>query len=191
MIRKLDEGLIQIRGWLVSCYLLVEGERAWLIDGGFVGDLGRIEKALGGEGLGWENLEGVLLTHGHLDHTHNVAEIVQRSGARVYGHALESEHFAGRGRYAGASRLCGWLEDLGRRAFGYEAVVVDVEIADGEVLTAWGGLRVIHTPGHTEGHCSFYSESRGLIFAGDLCANGIAGLPLVMWPWFFFNTCPE
>lgn len=59
MIRKLDEGLIQIRGWLVSCYLLVEGERAWLIDGGFVGDLGRIEKALGGEGLGWENLEGV------------------------------------------------------------------------------------------------------------------------------------
>ncbi|MEO5961259.1 MAG: MBL fold metallo-hydrolase, partial [Opitutaceae bacterium] len=47
-------------------------------------------------------------------------------------------------------------------------VKIDVPIADGDVLPFWGGLRVVHLPGHTMGHCGFYSEGRDLLFSGDL-----------------------
>ena len=41
-------------------------------------------------------------------------------------------------------------------------------IADGAELPFWGGLRVIHLPGHTLGHCGFYSAKHDLLFSGDL-----------------------
>ena len=33
-------------------------------------------------------------------------------------------------------------------------------------------LRVIHTPGHSPGHCCFYESERGYLFAGDLIYRG-------------------
>jgi glyoxylase-like metal-dependent hydrolase (beta-lactamase superfamily II) len=41
-------------------------------------------------------------------------------------------------------------------------------IADGDELPFWGGLRVVHLPGHTVGHCGFYSAKRDVLFTGDL-----------------------
>jgi glyoxylase-like metal-dependent hydrolase (beta-lactamase superfamily II) len=42
---------------------------------------------------------------------------------------------------------------------------------DGEVLAEAGGLRAIHTPGHTGGHCSLLAEHAGVLFAGDALAT--------------------
>src|SRR5207248_8153 len=50
----------------------------------------------------------------------------------------------------------------------YRPVKIDVAIADGDVLPLWGGLRVVHLPGHTLGHCGFYSVRHDLLFSGDL-----------------------
>ena len=44
-------------------------------------------------------------------------------------------------------------------------------ISDGETLPFWGGLDVVHLPGHTEGHCGFYSKKHNLIFSGDMFAS--------------------
>lgn len=33
-------------------------------------------------------------------------------------------------------------------------------------------LKVIHTPGHSPGHCCFYEEERGYLFSGDLIYKG-------------------
>lgn len=33
-------------------------------------------------------------------------------------------------------------------------------------------LRVIHTPGHSPGHCCFFEEARGYLFSGDLIYKG-------------------
>jgi glyoxylase-like metal-dependent hydrolase (beta-lactamase superfamily II) len=38
---------------------------------------------------------------------------------------------------------------------------------DGDVLEVPGGLRAVHTPGHTGGHCSLLAEGAGVLFAGD------------------------
>ena len=36
-------------------------------------------------------------------------------------------------------------------------------------------LRVLHTPGHTPGHCCFHVEAEGLLFSGDQLFAGSIG----------------
>jgi glyoxylase-like metal-dependent hydrolase (beta-lactamase superfamily II) len=52
-----------------------------------------------------------------------------------------------------------------------------VVFGDGEVLDVPGHLRVVHTPGHSDGHCSLVLDDRGVLFAGDaLCTwNPLTG----------------
>jgi glyoxylase-like metal-dependent hydrolase (beta-lactamase superfamily II) len=42
---------------------------------------------------------------------------------------------------------------------------------DGEILAGASGLRVVHTPGHTAGHCSLLGAGAGVLFAGDALAT--------------------
>ncbi|HEV2752958.1 MAG TPA: MBL fold metallo-hydrolase, partial [Solirubrobacteraceae bacterium] len=42
---------------------------------------------------------------------------------------------------------------------------------DGQKLDVPGNLRVIPTPGHTEGHASLLSAGQGVLFAGDAMAT--------------------
>jgi glyoxylase-like metal-dependent hydrolase (beta-lactamase superfamily II) len=58
----------------------------------------------------------------------------------------------------------------------------------GAELPWWGGLRVIHLPGHTAGHCGLYSARFSLLFSGDLFASYRFGTHL---PPFFLNSGPE
>ena len=64
----------------------------------------------------------------------------------------------------------------GRRLLRRQIGQVDHTFADGDVLPFWGGLQVVHLPGHTRGHCGFYSARHDLLFSGDLFAS------------YFFNT---
>ena len=49
-------------------------------------------------------------------------------------------------------------------------------IADGDVLRFAGcSLEVMHTPGHTPGHCSFRADGDAVLFAGDLVFAGSIG----------------
>jgi glyoxylase-like metal-dependent hydrolase (beta-lactamase superfamily II) len=46
---------------------------------------------------------------------------------------------------------------------------VDSTFRDGDILDfGRTKLQVIHTPGHTPGHCCFYEERTGLMFGGDI-----------------------
>ena len=40
-------------------------------------------------------------------------------------------------------------------------------MAHGDVVAVLGGLRVIHTPGHTPGSVCLYAEREGIVFVGD------------------------
>ena len=49
-------------------------------------------------------------------------------------------------------------------------------IADGEILRVAGfGVEVLHTPGHTPGHCCFRIDDDVLVFSGDLVFAGTIG----------------
>jgi glyoxylase-like metal-dependent hydrolase (beta-lactamase superfamily II) len=171
IVRNIPPGLYGIRGVMSVCHLLVDGPGAWMIDTGMVGEPVLIRRLLRRLGLGPRSVRGILLTHGHLDHAGNLAALKEWTGAPVYGHPAEQMHVDGSYPYEGTARWCGRLEALGRRAFGYRSAMIDETFQDGDELPVWGGLRVVHLPGHTEGHCGFYSAKHDLLFSGDLFAS--------------------
>jgi glyoxylase-like metal-dependent hydrolase (beta-lactamase superfamily II) len=179
-----------LRGLAGTFHLLFDATRheAVLIDTGLVGEIPRLEKILQEIGLNWPDIKAVLLTHGHLDHTGNLARLKELTGAPVLAHPLEQPHIDGTFPYRGPSRLCGLMEAVGRTLFRYRAVKIDQPLVPDAELPYWGGLRTIHLPGHTEGHCGFYSERFNLLFSGDLFASYWFSTHL---PPFFLNSCPE
>ncbi|HEY6565995.1 MAG TPA: MBL fold metallo-hydrolase, partial [Actinomycetota bacterium] len=63
---------------------------------------------------------------------------------------------------------------------GFENPLVPVEdlrtIADGDVLTFAGfSIEVLHTPGHTPGHCCFRLDGDAVLLSGDLVFAGSIG----------------
>ena len=179
-----------IRGYHGYFHLLHDAARreAILIDTGLVGEMPRLEKVLRELGLGWHDIKAILLTHGHLDHTGNLARLKELTDAPIHAHPLEQRHIDGTYPYAGLSRGCGLLEAAGRALFRYRPAQIDRPLIPGETLPYWGGLRVIHLPGHTEGHCGFYSERFDILFSGDLFASYWFSTHL---PPPFLNSCPE
>lgn len=183
-------GIHTIRGVMGCCHLLVdERRRAVLLDTGLVGEPLLIRRRLHRLGLGPESVEAIVLTHGHLDHAGNLAWAKAWTGAPIHAHPLEQAHIDGTFPYQGINRWCGRLERAGRRVLGVGAPArIDVALGDGDELPFWGGLKVVHLPGHTLGHCGFYSARHDLLFSGDLFASYFFNVHL---PPAILNTAPE
>ena len=170
------------------CHLLQDGEASVMIDTGMVGEPFLIRRLVRKLGLRPNSIKAILLTHGHLDHAGNLDWLKEWTGATVYAHAEEARHCAGTYPYTGVTRWCGRLEAAGRFLFRYRPTTIDEFITDNQELPFWGGLRVIHLPGHTRGHCGFFSVKHNLLFSGDMFASYCFNLHK---PPAILNSAPE
>ncbi len=154
-----------------TCFLLEDGNNSVMIDTGLYSGCRKVEHLLRKIGLPSQSIKAILLTHGHLDHAGNLAPLKSWTGATIHAHPAEQAHIDGAYPYKGINRWCGWLEAAGRFIFRYRPAKIDEFLTDSQELPFWGGLRVIHLPGHTAGHCGFYSAKHDLLFCGDMFAE--------------------
>jgi glyoxylase-like metal-dependent hydrolase (beta-lactamase superfamily II) len=124
----------------------------------------------------------LLLTHAHSDHAGGAAYVAEQTGRGFGVHA-------GDATYLRTGTVPPFGSTLGRLLArlpgnGFAAVPVDEELTDGQVLPVAGGLRVVHTPGHSPGHASYLHEDSRVLVTGDAIFN-VLGL---RWPFRFFCT---
>ena len=151
-----------------NVYLLVD-EDLTLIDSGFPGNGRIIAQYIEGLGRRLNELKRVLLTHSHPDHTGSVAELKEMLPAlQVMAHRSDTSVDKD-GRH-----LVSYLNLFGATPLPIpflRRVEADGFLEEGQVLPILGGLRVIHTPGHTPGSVCFYLETQKVIFLGDNVVN--------------------
>ncbi len=115
---------------------------------------------------GW-NIEKIIITHGHFDHIGGIKELRAYNRIPVIIHE-NGKKFLSDPEYNLSAQV--GMGDIILSPDGY--------IKDGDVIqTSDKGLslRVIHTPGHTDDSCVFYSEKDGLAFTGDTIFKGTYG----------------
>ncbi len=126
----------------------------------------------------------ILLTHAHSDHAGGVAAVQRATGGAVATHDDEARWVReGRAPPPGRDSLLGRV--LGMLPAKLQRCEVASTFSEGEVLDVGGGLRVLHTPGHTMGHCSFLHEPSGVLITGDSLFNWFDRM---RWSYRFFCT---
>jgi glyoxylase-like metal-dependent hydrolase (beta-lactamase superfamily II) len=156
-----------------NAYVLVAEDGVTLVDSGTKGKQGDILEGVSATGRTPADLKHILITHHHSDHTGSLASLVETTGAKAYVHPLDAPITRGDEPVAGpnpASRPGRLLKPLLMRLqpARMPPVAIEREVVDGDELPIAGGLKVVHTPGHTAGHVSYlWPESGGVLFAGD------------------------
>jgi len=156
---------VPVRGYFdENCYFYIDDETKYgfLIDPG--AEAKKLLKLISDKG--W-NIEKILLTHGHFDHTGAVNEIRDALGIPAIAH-INSDQYLLDG-YMNLSAQC-----------GLSITIEDVEYTkDGDILALEANpdfkLKVIYTPGHTTDSIIFYSENDHVAFVGDTIFKGSIG----------------
>jgi glyoxylase-like metal-dependent hydrolase (beta-lactamase superfamily II) len=126
----------------VSAYRLVRGDESVLVDTGVSGSERAIESTLGELGLGWADLDHVIVTHEHGDHAGSSSAVLEAAeGANGYAAQPDLE------RISSPRPL--------------------LEVADGDTIA---GMTIVATPGHTDGHISVLVPGQ-ILLTGDAINN--------------------
>jgi len=119
-------------------------------------DGAEIDKQLQARGL---KLTHILNTHHHPDHVGGNMFLKEKYGAQIIGPKADAKRIPG----------------------------IDIALADGDIFKFGEyDIHLIHTPGHTLGHCAYYVPDEASLFVGDTifvmgCGRLFEGTPAQMF----------
>ena len=172
-----------------------------LIDTGLKaeGTLEFLQDQLALAGFDLEDIDRILITHGHIDHfglVANIRDIVPHP-VECFIHAEDKWeisrknflHDMWRKEMENSLVMLGMpekeIENAKRRFLTFKDLADPVDdislIRDGDEFSGDDyRIKVIHSPGHTPGTCCFYEEKRKILFSGDHIIKHITPNPLMI-----------
>ena len=129
---------------------------AYLVNGTILIDVGMDSSDIIselGKHITLDDLEIIILTHCHYDHSGGASGVARATGAKIAVHKNDAS-------------LLGNPEASASRLFGKKApiIVPDILLGGDE---KFGDLEIIHTPGHTPGGICLYDPISKILFSGD------------------------
>lgn len=143
-----------------------------LVDCGLKRSPARIVAGLAYIGKRPRDVTRIILTHAHADHAGGASAMLGATGvAGIDAHEADADYLRqGSPPPRDTTTTGGRIFDR-LPASGFSPVPVASELKHGDLIPVAGGIRVVHTPGHTPGHVSLLHEASGVLITGDSIFN--------------------
>ncbi len=158
--------------WGANVFLL-DGDNLTLVDTGFKGRSKQILKEVARLGYSPSDIANIIITHHHADHVGSLAALKKVTRAKVMVHSADAPCIDGRLPQLGPARPR-WLIKTPvplHKLWATTPATVDILVNDGDELPILGGIKVLHTPGHTPGSICLWLQQERLVIAGDVLAH--------------------
>lgn len=177
-----------------AIHLIVETDRAAIVDSGTVHSVPRVLAALDALGIAPAQVDWILLTHVHLDHAGGAGALMRACpNAKLTVHPRGARHMIDPSRLWQATvDVYGQAE---AEAFYGEIVPVPagrvVETGEGASLSLAGReLQFIDTPGHARHHVVIRDSATGRLFTGDMFGISYRELDVAGRPFIIPSSSP-
>jgi glyoxylase-like metal-dependent hydrolase (beta-lactamase superfamily II) len=178
---KIENGIIMLEvssnipGMFIHPTVMWDDENMILIDAGYSGQYDTIRDACINEGIHFENINKIIITHQDLDHFGGLPEILEASKDKIEVMAHEDDKPYIQGEKPLVRLNSNFLnsmpedrQEMVKQMFkNFTPVDVDTTLLDNQELPFCGGITVIHTPGHTPGHLCLYHKNSKTLIVGD------------------------
>ena len=146
-----------------AIYLIHFGGQAALVDAGCGHAQERLFKNISACAIDLKQIEYLLITHCHFDHTGGVRGIKERTHCKVVAHELEAPYLELGDDMVTAAKWYG---------SSLEPMAIDIKLqgVEGEIDLGGREIKAIHTPGHSPGSVVYMTQSEGLkiLFGQDV-----------------------
>lgn len=170
---RIADGVLGLKIAFVNVFGVSHGDGSWtLIDAGIPLSASKIrdwaEKNFA------QAPNAIVLTHGHFDHVSAAGELAETWNVPVYAHPAEFPYLTGASAYpppnwaagGGVMPLMSPTLPRGPVQLGSRLLALPGEGAE-LGLAELPGWTLLHTPGHTPGHVSFFRASDRTLIVGD------------------------
>ena len=173
-MEAIAQGVQGLRIMFVNVFAITHPDRSWtLIDAGIPFSAGLIrswaEKQFG------TPPNAIVLTHGHFDHVSAARDLADTWNVPVFAHQLEFPFLTGQQEYpvpnfgsgGGLMSLLSPIYPRGPVNLGARLHALPTVENRTAALPELPGWELIHTPGHTPGHVSFFRSQDATLLPGD------------------------